>query len=183
MTDPKPKQQDIDNAAYRAEVAAKQAAEYAEAERLALEAVGPGWKPWMKLVLLDSDYHRVPSPPVAIVYKVYTGDKKLTENSIFVRRMPDGSVRHDTSYESLFGELLLEPHPTRTLDIKGKVVHPPRYSLCWSPLEFYLPRSAESLAAAREKREQKTIERQAKEHPLFADAIRSGAWRPDRGRS
>jgi len=54
--------------------------------------------------------------------------------------------------------------------------------LCWSALERYSPRSAESLAAAREKREEKTVERQAQEHPLFADAIRSGEWRPERGK-
>jgi hypothetical protein len=72
-----------------------------------------GRKPWMKLVLLDSDDHLAPLTPVAIVYKVYSGDKKRTDNSLYLRRMPDGTVRHDASYEPLFGELLTEPHPTR----------------------------------------------------------------------
>src|SRR5262245_32833255 len=173
-----PTVQDMDNARRRRDIAARQAEEYAEAERLAVEALGPGWSPWMKLSLLDSDYHRTRnSEPVATAYKVCQGEQRLTENSVYLRRMPDGQILHGPRYEPLFGDLLQEPHPTRTLEVRGRQVPCPRYSLCWSALERYEPRSAEQLAAARVKREQRTIDREAQAHPLFAEQIRSGAWR------
>jgi hypothetical protein len=96
--------------------------------------------------------------------------------------MPDGKVLHADSYEPLFGDLLHAPHPTRTLAIRGQQVPCPCYSLCWSALELYEPRSAEQLAAARAKREQRAIEKQAQEHPLFADQIVSGELRAEQKR-
>jgi hypothetical protein len=91
---PPPTDRDRENARIRQEIARRQADEYAEAERLALAALGPGWRPWMKLTLLDSDHHRTGNDaPAAIVYKVYRGDKKLSDNAVYLRRLPDGSWR------------------------------------------------------------------------------------------
>jgi hypothetical protein len=126
----------------------------------------------MKLVLIDSDHRRSGNTePVAVVFKVYHGEQKLSEHSMYLRRMPDGNVRKSRNYEELFGELLHEPHPTRTLEFKGQVVPAPRWTLGWSALELYEPRSAEQLAALRQTRERNKAERAAAreraENPLF----------------
>src|SRR5262245_58339511 len=113
MTTPEPTDHDRRNAEIRQAIAERQATEYTEALNLALGTLGPGWEPWMKLVLLDSDHRRTgDTTPVAVVYKVYRGEERLTENSVFLRRMPDGAVRKAGNYEELFGDLLHEPHPT-----------------------------------------------------------------------
>src|SRR5262249_53504356 len=156
-----PTPQDIANARRRREIAARQVREYDAAERLALEALGPGWTPWMKLSLIDSDHHYTgTTEPAATAYKVYRGAERLPETSVQHSRMPDGEVRSAVSYEPIIGDLLHEPHPTPTLEVRGKQVPCPRYSLCWSALERYEPRSAEQLAAARVKRQQRAIERE-----------------------
>ncbi len=173
----RPTPQDISNARTRRQIADRQAEEYAEAERLAQAALGPGWFPWMKLSLVDSGYHRIgDTEPAAVAYKVYSGEQRLSANARYVRRMPDGQVISAPSYEPLFGEMLKEPHPTRTLQIGNYTAPCPRYSLCWSALKRYEPRSAEQLADARVKREQRAIDKAAEEFPLFADQIRSGEW-------
>ena len=174
MTDasPEPTGQDRQNAAIRAVIAERQNAEYREAERLALDTLGPGWTPWMKLVLLDSDYHQTGNTtPHAVAYKVYKGEHRLSENSVYLRKFPDGAVRQAAGYDELFPELP-ELHPTRTLEVKGKTVAAPRWSLCWSALELYVPKTAEALAALRASRERKREERADKkwaaDHPLLA---------------
>lgn len=69
MTTPNP--QDVENAPVRREIADRQAAEWREAEALAAEALGSGWRPWMKLVLIDGEYHRTgDNTPVAVAYRV-----------------------------------------------------------------------------------------------------------------
>ena len=79
-------------------------------------------------------------------------------------------------YKEAFGEMLDEPHPTHTIEVKGKQVHPARYSLYWAGFELYKPKSAEALAAMRERREEKAAERElakeVDEAPLFADQIK-----------
>jgi hypothetical protein len=172
MPDPTP--QDIENAKNRQEIASRQNAEYREVERLALATLGPGFRPWMKLVLLPSDYHQTGNTtPHAVAFKVYKGEHKLTENSVYLRKFPDGTVRQAASYEELFPELH-EPHPTRTLEVKGKLVPAPRWSLCWSALELYEPKSAEALAALRTSRERSRAKRAdeafERENPLLAQA-------------
>jgi hypothetical protein len=168
-----PTEQDRRNAEIRAEIAAKQNAEYAEAEMLALGKLGPGYTPWMKLVLLDSNYHRnANTEPAAVVFKVYRGEEQLTENSVYLRKMPDGQVLVADSYEPLFGNLLSENHPTRRLEIKGQMVPAPRWTLCWSALERYVPKTAVVLAALRASRERGKAEREQRkfeeENPLLA---------------
>ncbi|HEY7330654.1 MAG TPA: hypothetical protein VH592_23645 [Gemmataceae bacterium] len=171
--DSQPTDRDRENARIRQEIARRQAEEYAEAERLALAILGPGWKPWMKLSLLDSGYHRTGNTEAAAtVYKVYRGEEKLTENAVYLRRMSDGQVRHSCDYEALVAELLREPHPARTIEVRGQQVPCPHYCVCWSPLERYEPRSAEQLAALRASRERNKAEREQKkwaaDHPLLA---------------
>jgi hypothetical protein len=103
--------------------------------RLADAALGSGWPPWMKLVLIDSEHHRTGNPtPVATAYKIYRGELALSENLVYLRQMLDGRILQADSYEPLFGDLLQEPHPMRRLEIKGKMVPAPRWRLCWSAL-------------------------------------------------
>jgi hypothetical protein len=53
----------------------------------------------MKPLLVDSDHHRTGYPdPVATVYKVYQGQHRLTENAVYLRRMPDGQIRQSCAY-------------------------------------------------------------------------------------
>jgi hypothetical protein len=172
-----PSERDRENARIRQEIAARQAEEYAAVERLALAALGSGWTPWMKLTLVDSDYHRTgKTEPVATVYKVYHGDDKLSQNAVYLRCLPDGQIRQAAGYEPLFGELLDEKHPTRTLAIQGRQVPACRYSVLWSALERYEPLSAEARAARRVSRARNRAEREEKawaaDHPLLAWAQR-----------
>jgi hypothetical protein len=77
-----------------------------------------------------------------------------------------------TNYETLFGDMLHEKHPTRTMEFRGEQVPVPRYELCWAALEIYRPRDAEQLAALRVSRERGKQERSdrkfAEENPLLA---------------
>jgi hypothetical protein len=156
----------------RQAIAERQQAEYEEVQALALTALGPGWTPWMKLSLIDSDRGQGRgSPAVATAFKVYCGEARLTENSVYLRRMPDGQVLQADRYEPLFGDLLHEPHPTRRLEVKGQLVAAPRWTVCWSALERYQPRTAEQLAALRQTRQRKAAAREerkfAEENPLL----------------
>jgi len=178
-----PTQQDQGNAAMRQAIADRQNAEYAEALKLAQGTLGPGWQPWMKLSLIDSCHRQNGNEePMATAYKVYRGKHRLTENAVFLRRMPDGSVRQAAGYEELFGDLLHEPHPTKRLQVKGEQVPAPRWTLCWSSLELYTPRPAEELAALRVSRaagkDRKADKTWAEENPLLAQA---GIKRQDLG--
>jgi hypothetical protein len=175
-----PTSQEIENARVRRQIADRQAQEYAEVEQLALEALGPGWTPWMKIILLDSDHRRTGNTqPAATAYKVYRG-AATSENASYLRRMPDGQIMHADTYEPLFGELLKEPHPTRTIEVRGEQVPCPHYTVYWSAVERYAPRSAEQLATARGKREQRAVEKDTQANPLFAEQIRAGEWRPEK---
>ena len=179
-----PTELDRQNAETRRRIADKQNGEYREAQQLALEALGPGYQPWMKLSLLDSDHRRTgDTTPAAVVYKVYRGNKRLSENAVFIRRMPDGTIQHADTYEPLFGDLLNELHPARTIEIGGQQVPVGRWELCWSALERYEPRSPEQLAAARETRAAKAVEKEAAAMPLFSEQILAeGPAKKPRGR-
>ncbi len=126
----------------------------------------------MKICLLDADRRQSGDiSPVATVYKVYQGELRLSDKSIYLRRMPDGTVRKADSYEPLFGDLLEEKHPTRTVEVRGQRVPVGRYEVVWGALELYHPRDADQLAALRVSRERGKAERaEAKEraeNPLF----------------
>src|SRR5690349_5596214 len=99
-----PTEQDRENARIRKEIADRQQREYDEAKWLAYKALGPGWKPWMRLSLIPSDHHQTgDSTPAAVACKVYRGEQRLTDQSKYIRRMPDGQVLVADSYEPLFG--------------------------------------------------------------------------------
>lgn len=171
----RPTDLDRDNAERREEIAARQNAEYGEALALCMGALGPEWKPWMKISLIPADHRKTgDTTPVATVVKAYRGELKLTENSVFLRRMPDGSIGKADNYEALFGDLLQEKHPTMTVEVRGQHVAIGRWELVWGALETYHPRSAEQLASLRVSRERGKQERELArwlaENPLLAQA-------------
>jgi hypothetical protein len=170
-----PTQQDIENARIRQEIAERQEAEYVACLTLALGAFGPGWLPSHRHFLVEKEEEERVR---------YNGARATAAATVFTVRHADGRARHFTaedgrvveqeSYEAGFGAMLLEPHPSRTIEVRGETVHPHRYSLCWAPFELYKPKSAEQLAALRATRERKKEERLdakwAEENPLFASA-------------
>jgi hypothetical protein len=167
-----PTERDRKNAEFRQAVADRQQAEYADAMRMALAVLGPGFQPWMKVSVVDSDYRRTgDDTPRAVVYKLYSGEQRLSEYAVYIRQMPDGTVKKAYGYRSLIEELLEEPHPTRTVEFRGRRVPVARYELHWSALELYHPRDADQLAALRISREQKKAARAEATHrsdnPLF----------------
>ena len=86
---PQPTELDRKNAALRQSVAERQADEYAEAMRVALDTLGPGWRPWMKICLIDADHRQSgDTTAVATVFKVYHGEARLSENSVFLCLCP-----------------------------------------------------------------------------------------------
>jgi hypothetical protein len=173
--------QDIDNAATRAAIAQRQKIAYVAVLKLALGAFGPGWLPSCRHDLVDRDEGaRVR----------YTGERPAPAATVYTVKNKAGRERHFTiadgplvvehaSYEAGFGSMLLEPHPTRIIEVRGQLVHPHRYSLCWASLPLYEPRTAEQLAALRVSRERKKVERDEKrfqeENPLLAWAEREQA--------
>jgi hypothetical protein len=70
--------------------------------------------------------------------------------------------------EAGFGEKLLASHPTMKIEVRGELVAPHQFSLCFAVYELYRPMSAERLAALRATREAKKDEKWADEHPLLA---------------
>jgi hypothetical protein len=61
-TSRQPTEQDRVHAVLRATIAAKQAAEFAEAQALAEAALDPGWTPWLRLTLIDRDQQACDDP-------------------------------------------------------------------------------------------------------------------------
>jgi hypothetical protein len=173
MNAPQPTPQDQHSARLRQEIAERQAREYEQVWNWARAAFGPGWLPSHRHFLVSKDEEEKArrsgeSPAVAAV--VYTVKSALGEQRHFT--VEGGRVVEHASYEAGFGPMLLEPHPTRTIEVRGQQVHPHRYSLCWAAYELYQPRTAEQLAALRATRERKKAEREEQrwreENPLLA---------------
>jgi len=106
------------------------------------------------------------------VYKVHHGELAADgETPAISSRTPAARVRHADSYEPLVGELLHEKHPSREFTHQDQWVAYPRWTLCWSALELYEPKSAEQLAALRISRERGKTEREekkwAEQNPLL----------------
>ena len=170
-----PTENDRRNAAVREAIAAKQNQEYAHVQNLARSALGPDWHPWIKISLIDSDHRRNGnSTPIATAFKICRGKQRLSEHSLFIRQMPDGTVRQAKDYEELFGDLLTEKHPVRQFSFKGQLIPAPRWEVIWSALEVYSPKDAATLAALRVSRERgreiRADKKWADDHPLLADA-------------
>ncbi len=165
-----PTEGDRENERRRQAIAERMEAEYVEALKLSLGTLGPGWTPWMKISLIDSDYYQRHdgTPEVrATAYKVYRGEERLTENSVYLMRRSDGTVVKADNYEDLFGDLLKEKHPTRGFTHNGTWIAYDRWTLCWSALEFYHPKSVETLAKLRATREANKDAKFAADYPLF----------------
>jgi hypothetical protein len=173
-----PTAQDYENAAVREAIAAKFEAEYRQVVAWADRIMGPGWEPVGRHYLVDKDEEqraRREGGPLKAAATVYTVSNGVRKRHFMIR---DDKPVECAGYEEAFGPMLLEPHPTQRIEVRGEMVAPHRYSLCWAPIEMYRPRRAEELAAMRERRQEKVVEREAQENPLFSNAIRSGEWRP-----
>lgn len=177
MTQPTPQPTDLDreNAARRQAIADHFRAEYARAEALACSLFGPGWKPTGRHMLLDKDQEdeaRRTGTRAVPVATVITAEKGGVKRHFRVETMQECE-----SMEAGFGQMLLEPHPTKGFEHEGKWCRLHRYSLCWGGFEpDYRPASAEKLAAARQKRQEKAVEKEAEAAPLFASIIKEEGY-------
>ncbi len=164
-----PTEHDRENFRIRQEIAEQQEREYRECYLLAFGAFGPGWLPSHQHVLIDKEeaarvrYTQERPQVAATVYTVRHADGRVRHFTV-----EDGRVKEHASYEAGFGAMLLEPHPTRTIEVRGEMVHPHRYDLCFAPYVLYKPKTPEQLASLRETRERKKDEKFAEEYPLFA---------------
>jgi len=96
----------------------------------------------------------------------------------------DGQPKEVASWEEGFGAMLTAPDPDRTVEVKAQQVHLHRFGLYWSGYDpEYAPKTAEQLAAARVKREEKAVEKEALRNPLFADVIRAEGFVRRKGKS
>lgn len=176
-----PTAQDIDNATRRAEIAEAYQRDRDECAAWAEQVFGAGYEPIYRHYLVDKDeedrarreHDRMkPAATVFTAKHTTTGAKRH-----FMLR--DGTPYEVASYEAGFGEMLLESHPTRGFTDKAGVFHRyHHYSLCFAPFHEYQPKSAEALAAARVKREERAVEKTAEALPLFAEQIREEGIRP-----
>ena len=171
-----PTAQDIANATRRNAIATRFRSKYLEALALAETVLGPGWEPTGYNYLVEKDEED----------RARRTNTKSVPAATVISAVKDGVKRHfrvETmteceTPEAGFGEMLMEPHPTKGFEHRGQWCRTHRYSLCWGWFEpNYRPASAEQLAAAREKREAKTVEKEA-EGSLFADLIRAEGYVP-----
>lgn len=177
MTDPTP--QDVENAERRAQIAARFKSQYDEALALAEQVLGPGWQPSGYSYLVEKDAedearrtNTKPVPSATVITAVKDGVK---------RHFRVETMTECETPEAGFGEMLMEPHHSKGFEHRGQWIPYHRYSFCWGCFEpDYRPQTAEQLAAAREKREQKAVEREAESAPLFAQLIRSEGFVPKR---
>lgn len=161
---PLPTERDLENAAYRAEVAARMAEEYGRVRGWAL-VFGEGWLPSRRHFLVDKDEEdrvRYTSERPVAAATVYTVKNRAGEQRHFTVDA-EGRVTEYATWEAGFGDMLLEPHPTRRIEVCGERVAPHRYSLCFAPYELYQPRSAGQLAEMRTRREERKQEKEDKE--------------------
>jgi hypothetical protein len=120
-----------------------------------------------------------PMGPAAVVYTATRDGRKRHFTVV------GGTPEEVAGVEEGFGAMLGEKHPTKGFRHNGRWLRHGRYSLYWSGFEpDYRPRTADQLAAARARREQKAVEREA-EGSLFADLIREEGYvpKPPGGRS
>ncbi len=180
-----PTEQDRENAALRFAIAERQQQAWSEVYLLALNAFGPGWLPSCRHYLVEKEEEekarRTGKPPkaAATVYTVKNEDGCKRHFTVENGKV----VRHD-DYKAGFGSMLFEPHPTDTIEVRGKQVHPHRYSLCFAPYDLYRPMTAEQLASLRASRERNRVERERQKwreaNPLLAWAEEQN---PDTGGS
>lgn len=166
-----PTEQDHENFRVRQAIAEAQEREYTDCLLKAFGAFGPCWIPSCRHFLIDKEeaarvrYTQEKPKVAATVYTVRHSDTGRNRHFTVDEQ---GKVTECASMEAGFGEKLLEPHPTQTIEVRGQLVHPHHYDLCFAPYELYKPKSAEQLAALRETREKNKDEKFDRENPIFA---------------
>ncbi len=176
-----PSHQDRENARRRQEIADRFRDQFEQALSLAVQVLGPGWEPTGFHTLVEKDAEdaarRTNTKPVASATVISCQNATGSKRHFRVETMTECD-----SPEAGFGDMLMEPHPSKGFDHRGQWCRIHRYSLCWGWFEpDYRPQSAEQLAAAREKREQKAeakwqaaVEEEAA-GSLFPDYVRERA--------
>lgn len=176
-----PSHLDRENARRRQAIADHFRHQFLEALALAEQVLGPGWDPTGYHYLVEKDAEDVARR---------TNTKPVPAATVISCRNAAGENRHfrvetmtecDTP-EAGFGDMLMEPHPTKGFEHRGQWCRIHRYSLCWGWFEpNYRPQSADQLAAARDKREAKAeakwqaaVEEEAA-GSLFPDYVRERA--------
>jgi hypothetical protein len=176
-----PTEQDVRNAEMRQAVADRFRREYLAARELAERAFGPGWKPCGRHFLVthdEEDRARRDGDRAQPAAEVFTAEKDGVRRHFTLR---DGIPMECGGYEQGFGSLLLELDPVRGFERGGVFHHVHKHSLYWAGYEpDYRPQSAERLAAARERRQAKAVEKEAQDSPLFAEVIRAEGYVPRR---
>jgi hypothetical protein len=189
--DPNPTHPDIENARRRRAIADRFRAEYERAEQVAVTLFGPGWKPVGRHDLIGHDEAercRRTGERLAPAVSVFTADKDGTRRHfMFIDRQP----QEVAGYEAGFGAMLTESDTERTIEVRGQSIHPHRYGLYWSGYDpDYNPKTAEQLAAARGRREQKAADKERREIEELAAGSLFPEWileqaaesKPTRGR-
>lgn len=176
MTEAERLVQDAENARMREEIAERLQAIYIACLKNCINCFGPGWMPSHRHDLIEKD-------EAARVR--YTPEYPKVSATVYSAKGAEGGRRHFVldgqgvprevaSMEAGFGAMLLEPHPTRRLEVRGELVALHRYDLCWRPYELYKPKSAEQLASLRTSRAVKKLARERakwiEENPLLAQA-------------
>jgi hypothetical protein len=176
-SEPQPTFQDRENARRRQEIADHFRTQFEEARALVESVLGPGFIPVGRHYLVDHDEEERarstggPGTPAATVISAEKGGVRRHVLVIGDR------LRECSGYEDGFGAMLTEPDPQRTFLHKGEQVHVHKHSLYWAGYEKdYAPRTAEQLAAAREKREEKAEEKEQKEIEYLANASLFPEW-------
>lgn len=189
--DPKPTHQDIENARRRRAIADRFRAEYERAEQVAVALFGPGWKPVGRHDLIghaEAEWCRRTGERPTPSASVFTADKDGTRRHFL---LVGGQPREVAGYEDGFGAMLTEPDTGRTIVVRGQTVHPHRYGLYWSGYDpDYNPKTAELLAAARGRREEKAADKERKAVEQLAAGSLFPEWileqaaesKPTRGR-
>lgn len=167
-----PTRQDIYNAAARQAITDHFRAEYLAAFALAERAFGPGWLPQGRHFLVthdEEDRARKEGGRAQPAAEVFTAERDGVRRHFTLK---DGPPLECGAYQEGFGRLLFKSDPVRGFEKQGVFHHVHKHSLHWAGYEpDYRPQSAERLAAARGRRRQKALEKEAAGAPLFAEMI------------
>ena len=175
-----PTHTDIANAALRQSIADHFREQFEAARELVESVLGAGWIPVGRHDLVSHDEEeraRAAGGPGTPSATVITAEKDGARRHVLLI----GDERREcASYQDGFGAMLTEPDPVRGFhDKEGQFHHVHRFALYWGGFDTsYAPRSAQQLADARERREEKAeakalaaIEKVA-EGSLFPDWVR-----------
>ncbi len=176
-----PTAQDVANAARRQEIATRQAEEYGRVLAWAMGKFGRGWTPSGRYYLVDKDDEdqarktgeRPKAAATCFIVKNCVGRKR------YFTVDDAGIVTEHPGYKEAFGDMLLDSHPTQRIEVKGQMVAPHRYSLCWAAIELYNPKSVEELQSLRVSRERGKVEREKKAFAADFPLLDQAGIRPE----